>query len=154
MYSILAKSPWGQARLKDQEERTEENLNVVKVMVVGFLVAAGFIVSSIGSDGSTSQYPDSHQDIDKVTAVVMSQIFIRPQLKSPATADFCGVFESNWSKNGNDYVVDSCLDSQNGFGANIRTNYVVDMTYSGGTVTSNNSWDLNKLVVDGEVVYP
>ena len=76
---------------------------------------------------------------------------IKKILKSPSTAEFPGGFLSpfedwNFSKNGTNYTVSSYVDSQNGFGAMIRSQFTIVYEWkdSTGKVTS--------LIFDGEKV--
>ena len=55
---------------------------------------------------------------------------------------------------GNDkYKVVSYVDSQNSFGAQIRSEYSVILSYNGGDWADINNWTLNELIFDGEVLY-
>lgn len=76
---------------------------------------------------------------------------IKKILKSPSTADFPGGFLSpfedwSFSKNGTSYTVSSYVDSQNGFGAMIRSQFTITYEWEDetGKVTS--------LIFDGEKV--
>lgn len=55
-----------------------------------------------------------------------AQKFIEKSLVAPSTAKFPSLFKSSITKKGSDtYTVSSYVDSENGFGAMIRSNYVV-----------------------------
>ncbi|MDO6518604.1 hypothetical protein [Zobellia uliginosa] len=55
-----------------------------------------------------------------------AQKFIEKSLKAPATAKFPALFKSSVTKKSSDtYYVSSYVDSENDFGAIIRSNYVV-----------------------------
>ena len=76
---------------------------------------------------------------------------IKKILKSPSTAEFPGGFltpfeDWSFSKNGTTYTVSSYVDSQNGFGAMIRSQFTITYEWKDGTgkVTS--------LIFDGEKV--
>lgn len=76
---------------------------------------------------------------------------IKKILKSPSTAEFPGGFLSpfedwSFSKNGTSYTVSSYVDSQNGFGAMIRSQFTITYEWKDetGKVTS--------LIFDGEKV--
>ena len=65
----------------------------------------------------------------------MAQVFVKRRLKSPATADFPGyrkvtVYPIKGAVDR--YGIRGYADSQNGFGANIRTQYVCELQYMGG----------------------
>jgi hypothetical protein len=68
---------------------------------------------------------------DKIYAYTISQNYMLPHLKSPSTAVFCS-YKSTAVRMGMKYVepfkeyvfeVNGCVDSQNAFGATIRTYY-------------------------------
>lgn len=73
--------------------------------------------------------------------------FVLQGLKAPATAKF-PVFPYEAIDLGNGrYKIMSFVDSQNSFGALIRSDWTVVMK------TLNNSWVLERIIVGGEVVY-
>ena len=76
---------------------------------------------------------------------------IKNILKSPSTAEFPGGFLSpfedwNFSKNGTSYTVSSYVDSQNGFGAMIRSQFTI--TYEWKDETG----EVTSLIFDGEKI--
>lgn len=68
-------------------------------------------------------------------ACVMSQVFIKRQLKSPSTADFpaCNDSDTVVSREGGNWKVISYVDAQNAFGAMLRADYSTLMTYNAST---------------------
>ena len=59
---------------------------------------------------------------DKIAALVMAQKLVKGTLKAPATAEFASIVDSQVTTIGDcSYRVVSYVDSQNSFGANIRT---------------------------------
>lgn len=80
-------------------------------------------------------------------AFIMSQNFVKENLKSPSTAKF-PFQEYSWSdpdtKN-NSVMIKSFVDSQNGFGAEIRTTYFVTVKFKGGLAEDINNWILQDL---------
>lgn len=60
-------------------------------------------------------------------AVYASQKFVESRLKSPKTADFQPMFQANVKRVNDIYTITSYVDSQNGFGAIIRSNYIVKL---------------------------
>lgn len=79
------------------------------------------------------------QEQDTLTAFYKSQEFVKKYLKSPRTAKFPWLPSDSQIKNtkNNIYQVSSYVDSQNSFGAIIRTNYIVIMEK-----VSGNEWKL------------
>lgn len=106
-----------------------------------WLIAALFvmvIVFGAISGGQKSKEPT------KSTAFYMCQEFVSRQLKAPKTADFASMSDSNVSGIGNDtYSVVSYVDSQNSFGAMIRTSYRCKVKYEG-----DEKWRLVDLTTD------
>jgi hypothetical protein len=128
----------------------------MSVIVKFFLIALGisiFAALVMGGDGtSQSATPDSSvygtpQDF----AWVIAENQIEKLLKSPSTAEFCKPKVTDLGNN--KYVVASCVDSQNGFGAMLRSNWTVTLTYSGYNVESQAGWKINMVVFDDKVVY-
>ena len=120
------------------------------LMVVG--VFSSIIISSIGggsSTGSQSKQPTAYDY--QQSAIAYSEPYITRLLKSPSTADFCRGTATDLGDN--KYQVTSCVDSQNSYGATLRSNWQVVMIYTGGDPDNIGSWKANKITFDGEVVY-
>ena len=68
---------------------------------------------------------------DKIMASIMGNDFVKRSLKSPSTADFPSYSANKVSYNGNcTHTIRSYVDSQNGFGAMVRTNFMVKVRYN------------------------
>jgi hypothetical protein len=70
---------------------------------------------------------------DKTVAFVMSQEFVRRNLKAPSTAEFPWYTDDQVAvstKPGCAFRVIAWVDAQNSFGAQIRSVYIVDMKYN------------------------
>lgn len=61
-------------------------------------------------------------------AFTIAQKIVKENLKSPGTAKFCSILQASVSNSGNSYTVTGWVDSENSFGATLRTNFIV--TYS------------------------
>lgn len=87
--------------------------------------------------------------VDAITYMSAAEDYIKQILKSPSTAEFPGqILEADqWSvgRYKNIVQVQSYVDSQNGFGAMIRSNFVVQMAYDTSSCLYIN--------FDGEDVY-
>lgn len=78
---------------------------------------------------------------DEVMAFVMSEQFAKERLKSPATAEFASITDNGVSvfpQGGCKFTVKSYVDAQNGFGANIRTRFIAQLSAD----KSSGEWDL------------
>jgi hypothetical protein len=78
-----------------------------------------------------------------VEAWVVSQEFVKRTLKSPSTADFGGVFHDPQSaeecckkRNDDTWRCSGWVDSQNGFGATVRTRFSVTVKSTNGDWTA------------------
>ncbi|QWX83618.1 hypothetical protein H0I23_14345 [Cellulophaga sp. HaHaR_3_176] len=68
----------------------------------------------------------SYLSDDQIT--LAAQKYVEQYLKSPSTAKFPSLFKSEIKKiRPGSYIVTSYVDSQNGFGAIIRNNYIVEL---------------------------
>lgn len=120
--------------------------------------ATWFFVSIFGSSDSTapatasspstaaSPAPEKPKCEDPVMAFVMSQNFVKQRLKSPSTADFpySGADGVHIAKIAEcSYQVIAFVDSQNGFGATIRSRYSVNMT----ATPDGKRWSAKELVI-------
>lgn len=127
---------------------------VVKVLVV--LLAIGFfssiILSSVGGGSSSSSQPKQPTTYDyELSAKAFSEVYIERLLKSPSSADFCSGTATDLGEN--KWKVSSCVDSQNSFGATLRSNWETIMVYTGGDVAGIGNWKVEKVTFDGKVVY-
>lgn len=107
---------------------------IVSVVVIG--VWAAITVFPAGS--STPKTPHTPDAFD---AYYMCQQFVTDRLKSPATAVFPLSTDTQTDKLSTvQFRNIAYVDSQNGFGANIRTHYTCTVTNTGG-----DSWHLDDL---------
>lgn len=112
-----------------------------------FLIIAGsFIIMVIylvffNKDGGTTSSSSSGSES---MAYIMSQQFVENSLKSPSTAKFPSLYKLGdhavLTTGTNYYEIKAYVDSQNGFGAMIRTHYTCNMKYKG-----NNTWGCENL---------
>jgi hypothetical protein len=97
------------------------------LLVIGFLVFAAFA-------GQGLRKPWNNDD-HSVDALRMAQELVSRSLVAPASAKFPGAVWDNAmqhvKRNGQTYRIDSYVDSQNAFGAMLRTHYSVTLTRTG-----------------------
>lgn len=99
--------------------------SAVALLLVGVVVAvaAGYWLLTSGDARPT-------ECGDETMAYVMSQNFVKRQLRSPGGADFPTMPTAKSVRTGEcSFSVVSYVDAQNGFGAMIRSNYTATMTY-------------------------
>ena len=121
---------------------------LLKVLLVIFFITI-IMVGSIGSP-STPQPPS--QASYELSARAYSEFYIERILKSPSTAEFCRGTAT--SLGDNKWKVESCVDSENSYGAMLRSNWEAVMIYTGGDHEDIGSWQPEKIIFDGKVVYP
>ena len=106
--------------------------------------------SSSNNDVAKQEVPSAPSESQ---AKIMAQGMVKQLLKSPSTADFPS-FDYTTTNVGNQYTVVSYVDSQNGFGAMIRSTWRVVMSHNGSEWNNPGSWTLNELWIDGEQIFP
>ena len=99
-------------------------------------------VGSLSDSDSSTPHQTVQKSItthDKVTAYVIAKDFVENQLKSPGTAKWPWDNTDKVTKHlGNgEYTIRTYVDSQNSFGALIRTNFSCTVQYTG-----NEKWKL------------
>ena len=75
-------------------------------------------------------------------AFLMAKKFVADQLRSPGSAEFPWFDFQGWRLGNGHYKIVSYVDSQNAFGALIRTNYVCEVKTEDGT-----NWSLIDLTM-------
>lgn len=127
---------------------------IVKVLAI--LLAVGFfssiILAGVGGGSSSSSQPKQPTAYDyQQSAIAYAEPYIQRLLKSPSTADFCRGTATDLGDN--KWNVSSCVDSQNSYGAMLRSNWEAVMVYTGGDPDNIGSWKAEKITFDGKVVY-
>lgn len=119
------------------------NKNSAAVAIFGLL---GFVIIALlvwrGCGGAPESAADSADQCDAGWARVTAERFVEAKLKSPSTASF------SWeptiaSKDKKRWTVDSYVDSQNGFGATLRTKFHAVVICKG-----DGNWTLESLTID------
>jgi hypothetical protein len=102
--------------------------------ISSILAIFAFIFLAFGSDDDNSS---SSTATNKMLAYSYAEDFVKKRLKSPSTAEFPGLFEKaeHITELGNDeYLISSWVDSQNGFGAMLRSNFSCKIIFIEGKV--------------------
>lgn len=111
--------------------------------VPGLLIIAA--VSTIGIGSQVDNIGESSTQSAKATetqAFIQCKNFVEERLRAPATADFPFLEHTSWDMGNNTWVIKSHVDSQNGFGAMIRSNWHCKVQYVGGDTSDPRSWHL------------
>lgn len=109
-------------------------------------VAVGIAVAFLAIIGAASNHDDSAGTNDRsATAFEMCKKSVRTDLRAPGTAkfrDYFGDQAPSVSGSGDGpYTVISTVDSQNGFGAMLRSSFVCTATYIG-----SDQWSVDSTV--------
>lgn len=128
--------------LTPEEAARRRSLNK-KILTFGCLPITALLVIVIAiaatSDSDTGSTEPSEQ-----MAAVMCEGFVKKRLKSPGSAEFSGVTDTDITtvsdKKPWQYKVTAYVDSQNSFGAKIRNNYVCTIS-----TKDNHNWTLDDL---------
>ncbi|MTI60240.1 MAG: hypothetical protein FH762_09740 [Firmicutes bacterium] len=103
----------------------------IRLNIFSVLILILFVLLATGS----SSEDDATNGPDKHGARVMAQLFLEDNLKAPSTADY-----PFWSEDidevvtelgNNKYRFRSYVDSENSFGAKVRTNFNIVVQYIG-----------------------
>ncbi|MCH7598055.1 hypothetical protein IID27_03410 [Patescibacteria group bacterium] len=73
--------------------------------------------------------------------------YVENVLKAPSTADFPTLGTVNKREGEDRYIVYGYVDSQNSFGAMIRSDWEVHLKYLGGDWVKDSSWELEYIDV-------
>lgn len=92
----------------------------------------GFIAILIIAGSLITQCTHIENDSEEREAWVCAQNVVEQHLKSPSTADFCKYTEATITDLGNSkYKISGYVDSQNSFGAVVRSYFTVTLTLTG-----------------------
>lgn len=137
-------------KAKDKKRKLYWTLGVIGVIILLFVIGRSDD-SSISNSNNDVTKQETPSVPDESEANIMAQGFIKQVLKSPSTADF-PFLDYTTTIDGSRYTVVSYVDSENGFGAMIRSNWRVVMDHNGGEWNSTYSWDIVEIWVDGEQI--
>jgi len=103
------------------------------LIIAAAVLTIFFIIGFFGDDSSS----DSTNSTNNFLAYNYAEDFVKQKLKSPSTAIFPGVSEKNEhiiDLGSGKYKINSWVDSQNGFGAMLRTNFSCTIIFEGEKV--------------------
>jgi hypothetical protein len=118
------------------ETQTKRKINKVTYLVI-FGILLVWIIVAISTCGGGNKEPHKATYTE---AYIISQHFVEARLKSPSTADFPTFPDAYKIVNDSVFVIQGHVDSQNSFGAMIRTNYITTLSYKGGDWADWNNW--------------
>lgn len=110
---------------------------VCLAFIILFIILLVFVLNT-----DTSYQDEPGSEFKQRDACYMSQTFLNKELKSPATAKYQNCHYAKLEYLGNNiYGVYSYVDSQNSFGAMIRTDYYAELRDNG-----DETWSLINIV--------
>ena len=128
---------------KPKKTLTEKVKNVVIAISLIFF-SLMFIAICSGPDEPEKPSKPKVQTHDKLDALIVSQDFVNDVLKSPATAkygtDISSVQKVRGLPGKEEYMIRNYVDSENSYGAMLRTYYTCKITFNNDMVSCT---DLN-----------
>ncbi len=131
------------------EERAKKNKEWMKKhpIITGFiiLIIIGFVIDiftwSYDSQSNTTPQTQEQtsQESRKIMSIAFAKSIIEDTLKSPSTAKYSSVEAYELSNEKDVWAVNGYVDSQNGFGAMLRSQWEIQLDYrdgKGGAVKS------------------
>lgn len=113
------------------------------ILVPTILFTWGYMFFS-GSDSPSASKP---HELSAIELHVQAQEFVKRSLKAPSTAEFPWEPVSAGTDGTGLYQVESYVDSQNSFGAMVRSKWMLNMRLVG------DKWILEKMQINGKMVY-
>ena len=121
-------------------------LSIVAAVVVLVLIGLSF-----GSKDNATPSPvveEKKREYSDIEAYANAQVILEKFLKSPSTAEYPVASEASIKRyDDNSFQVSAYVDSQNGFGAMIRSDWTVFLKFDGESVKTRG------VIFDGEVLY-
>lgn len=109
------------------------------IWIGGFFASIFLFIFINIPDNNADQYVDKHE------ATVQAERFVEEKLKSPKSAKFSGITETNSIEKGIDeWEVTGWIEAANSFGADIRSNYKVIMKVN----TDNGEWTVKDIYIE------
>lgn len=87
-----------------------------------------FLVFKCSCSQTEEQVSKNKEQNSKITALTAAQEEVKSRLKSPSSANFPWGIDCVTKISDNTYVINSYVDSQNSFGAMLRTNFTCQIT--------------------------
>lgn len=125
-------------KIKRPVLRKEKIATVIIVLILTGVIS-GFSGVEVGTSAPTTVPSEKPISDRKVISIVFAKNVIEKILKSPSTAKFVDVKAYELSNEKDVWAVNGYVDSQNSFGAMIRSQWEVQLDYrdgKGGTVKS------------------
>lgn len=141
-------SPEDRKRIYEEEKAREEARNQIKgqqtlrgcggcivIIILAWLFASFACPSNVSTGGNVSSSTNWRAEDNSLMAYIMIEDFVKERLVSPGSARFPGIFDGkadHITYLGNQrYRIVSWVDSQNAFGASLRTYFTAEIEQTG-----------------------
>ena len=101
------------------------------VFTIAFFFIIFLVFKCSCSQSDTESTNSGNDEHSKIVALTAAQECVTERLKSPSSADFPWGSDCVTKISDNTYVINSYVDSQNSFGAMLRTNFTCQITLTG-----------------------
>ena len=142
--AILIAVVWRIIRKKNNQDTKFLSMPNFLITIIGIACVIGITlivvdlitddVEPISFSGETSSESSSTKDAyghNRSYAIVIAEDVVKSKLKSPSTADFCSNYEYTVSRSKNTWTIKGYVDAQNSFGAMLRSDFTVKITFTG-----------------------
>lgn len=128
------------------DDKTKRKINKVTLTVTGSILLL-IIIIVIATSGGEKKEKQPEPFMNLKHAWTIARELVKERLKSPSTADF--PWEPVGYKMESDSVIllQGFVDSQNSFGAEIRTKFIIKLKYYGGDWADSRRWQQLDFVV-------
>lgn len=121
-----------------------------KFIAVGIGLVVLFMIIGSSSSPSTSTTTTNNTNTPesrRMNSIGFAEYTIKELLKSPSTAEFSGTKAYELSDQKDVWAVNGYVDSQNGFGAMIRSSWEVQLDYRDGK-----GGEIKSIILDGKKI--
>jgi hypothetical protein len=126
--------------MNNSNQKQPASAGAVIFTIVFFFII--FLVFKCSCSQTDEQVSDNNEQNLKITALTAAQECVKERLKSPSSADFPWGSDCVTKISDNTYVINSYVDSQNSFGAMLRTNFTCQVTLNGNDTYTCDSVEL------------
>jgi len=132
---------------KDKKKKKDIKVIIISIAIILFSIILVSFIPDGGLLTNTPETIDVNDMEDQIDLHIQAQQFVLQTLKAPSTAKFPALPYEVIDLGDGRYNIMSYVDSQNVFGAIIRSDWSVLMKLN------INIWSPERIVVGGEVVY-
>lgn len=115
------------------------NVQIAAAIATAFLVVFVWYLAKKGGESESGR---------SSMAYIQCREFVKNRLKLPGSADFPYLEYGATEISSKHFVVQSYVDSQNEFGAKIRSNFYCEVLWNGASDSDQRNWNLISLVIN------